>query len=570
MCAPAARAEPAPALATAVDRAAAELTVKEHVPGVAIAVVRHGEVIYEHGYGFADVASKTPATVDTRFEIGSITKQFTAACIMQLVRAGKLSLDDPLGKFVTDYPAGSAVTVRQMLSHTSGLPEYLDYEAGHTLATKPVATAGILRRIAKQPLDFAPGSAWAYNNTNYLLLGRIVELTAREPYEKYVREHLFAPANMTQSGFISDERTFPDMATGYERVGAAGVARAQPIAEAWAGGAGAIVSTVGDLAKWNAAVANGSIVAPDDVKLLQTAVTLPDGSRTKYGLGWAVDSLGGHPRVWHSGRSNGFSTTNALFPADDESIIVLGNLAESTPSRAASLIFRVMHPDVDAKFNTAVAGEDEAVTARVRSWLGQIETGKIERAGLSKAFDAFMSHPAVEFAQAEFVPLGPVTGLVFRGTSRRGSTVDYRYNASFGTAQEYIVLSIDARNKIAAFLFKPYDDSPDFTKVKTNPKLTAAAGRVVDWLRQLASGRIDRSRLTRSFSASFTPSLAARAKRAFAPLGELKQLILRRQPAHAGSMVYACEVSFASAKAKVSLAIDATDRIDAFTYTLSR
>jgi hypothetical protein len=229
-----------------------------------------------------------------------------------------------------------------------------------------------------------------------------------------------------------------------------------------------------------------------------------------------------------------------------------------------------MHPDVDAKFNTAVAGEDEAVTARVRSWLRQIETGKIERAGLSKAFDAFMSHPAVEFAQAEFVPLGPVTGLVFRGTSRRGSTVDYRYNASFGTAQEYIVLSIDARNKIAAFLFKPYDDSPDFTKVKTNPKLTAAAGRVVDWLRQLASGRIDRSRLTRSFSASFTPSLAARAKRAFAPLGDLKQLILRRQPAHAGSMVYGCEVSFASAKAKVSLAIDATDRIDAFTYTLSR
>ncbi len=544
--------------------------VKEHVPGVAIAVVRHGEVIYERGYGFADVASKRPATVDTRFEIGSITKQFTAACIMQLVRAGKLSLDDRLGTFVTDYPAGAAVTVRQMLSHTSGLPEYLDYEAGHTLATKPVATASILRRIAKQPLDFAPGSAWAYNNTNYLLLGRIVELTTRESYEQYVREHLFVPANMTQSGFISDERTLPDMASGYERVGATGVARAQPIAEAWAGGAGAIVSTVGDLAKWNAALANGAIIAPDDVKLLQTAVTLPDGSRTKYGLGWAVDSLGGHPRLWHNGRSNGFSTTNAVFPSDDESIIVLGNLAESTPSRAASLIFRAVHPDVDAKFNTAAAGEDQTITARVRSWIQQIETGKIDRAGLSKAFGTFMSHPAVEFAQAEFVPLGPVTGLVFRGSRTRGSTTDYMYNASFGSAQEYIVLSIDARNKIAAFLFKPYDDSPDFTKVKTNPKLTAAAGRVVEWLRELASGRIDRSRLTRSFSASFTPSLAARAKRAFAPLGDLKQLTLRRQPAHAGSKVYACDVSFASAKAKISLAIDATDRIDAFTYTLSR
>jgi hypothetical protein len=375
---------------------------------------------------------------------------------------------------------------------------------------------------------------------------------------------------MTQSGFISDEQTLPDMATGYERSGAAGVARAQPIAESWAGGAGAIVSTIGDLAKWNAAIANGAIVAPDDVKLLQTAVTLPDGSRTKYGMGWAVDSLGAHPRVWHNGRSNGFSTTNALFPADDESIIVLGNLAESTPSRAASLIFRAVHPDIDAKFNTAVAGEDGAVTARVKSWLHQIQTGVIDRTQLSQSLAAYMSQPAVEFARDEFAPLGPMTGLVYRGARIRGTTTDYSYNVSFGSAQEYVVLGIDARKKIASFLFKPYDDSPDFTKVNKNPKLAAAAGRVVSWLHELASGRIDRSRLTRSFSTSFTPSQAARAKRAFAPLGDLKQLRLQRQAPRGGSMVYACDVSFASAKARISLTIDATDRIDAFTYAISR
>jgi hypothetical protein len=287
-------------------------------------------------------------------------------------------------------------------------------------------------------------------------------------------------------------------------------------------------------------------------------------------LGWAVDSLGGHQRVWHNGRSNGFSTTNALFPADDESIIVLDNLAESTPSRATSAIFRFVHPDVDAKFNTAVAGENQAVTARVKRWLDQIETGKIDRTGMSKALAAYMTPPAVEFAREEFLPLGPATGLVFRGTSTRGSTTDYSYNVSFASAQEYVVLGIDAHDKIASFLFKPYDDSPDFTKVKTNPKLTAAAGRVVAWLREIASGRIDRSRLTRSFSASFTPSLAARAKRDFAPVGELKQLVVHRQPARAGSMVYACEVTFASVKANVSLAIDAADKIAAFTYTLSR
>ena len=570
VCAPASAADPAPAVSAAVDRAAAELMAKQHVPGVAIAVVKHGEIVYARGYGLADVARKAQVTAATRFEIGSITKQFTAACILQLVRAGKLSLDDPLRRFVPEYTAGAAVTIRQMLSHTSGLPEYLDFEAGHTVATRPAGTATILERIVKQPLDFAPGSAWAYSNTNYLLLGRIVELTAGEPYEQYVREHLFAPANMTQSGFISDERTLPGMAAGYERVGATGVARAKPIADAWAGGAGAIVSTVGDLAKWNAALASGAILAPDDVKLMQTAVTLTNGKRTKYGLGWAVDTLGGHARVWHNGRSNGFSATNALFSADDESIIVLDNLAESTPSRAASEIFRSGHPDVDAAFNTPVAGENRAVTARLKSWLLQIETGKVDRAGLSAAFAAFMSAPSVDFARSEFVPLGPPTGLVYRGATKHATTTAYSYNVSFGGAQEFVVLGIDARNKIAGFFFKPYDDSPDFTTVKANPKLAAVAARVVFWLRQLASGRIDRSHLTRSFSASFTPPLVARAKRTFAPLGEPEQFMCRGEPAGAGSTFYPCDVTFARAKVKMSLVLDAAGKIDAFRYTPPR
>ncbi len=140
------------------------------------------------------MARKIPVTVGTRFEIGSVTKQFTAACIMQQVTPGKLSLEDPLWKFISDYPAGVAVTVRQMHSHTSGLPEYLDPEVGHTAALHPAAFATIVGRIAKTPLNFPPGSQWSYSNTNYLLLGRILELTSHESFEQYVREHIFAPA----------------------------------------------------------------------------------------------------------------------------------------------------------------------------------------------------------------------------------------------------------------------------------------------------------------------------------------------------------------------------------------
>ena len=200
-------------IAAAADAVAAKLLEGKHVPGVAIGVSKGGAVVFERGYGYADVAKKIPVTPDTRFEIGSITKQFTAACIMQLVEAGKLSLDDHLGTFVSDYFVGRGVTVRELLAQQSGVPEYLEGpDAVAAAGTQPATYATLLARVSAMPLEFAPGTRYKYSNTNYILLGRIVEVVSGEPYERYVREHIFVPAGMTQSAFIADESTLPSMA----------------------------------------------------------------------------------------------------------------------------------------------------------------------------------------------------------------------------------------------------------------------------------------------------------------------------------------------------------------------
>lgn len=557
-----------PSLAATVDRAAAELMTKQHVPGVAIAVVEHGAIAYEQGYGYADVGRKTPVTVDTRFEIGSITKQFTAACIMQQVRAGKLSLDDTLGKFIPEYPAGAAVTVRQLLSQTSGIPEYTYYED----KTPPSTFAGVVERTVKKPLRFAPGSRWSYSNTNYIFLGRILELTAHEPYEQYVREHIFGPAHMTQSGFMSEEGTLPDMAAGYQPTATRGVAPARPIAGDWAGAAGAIVSTVGDLAKWDTALTSGEIVPATDVKVMLTSATLSDGSATRYGFGWAVDSFGGHPRVSHNGGTAGFAAINAMFPRDDESIIVLENLALSAPNRAASAIFSALHPDVTAKFNTAVAGEDKTVTARLRELLRRAALGDFDRTQFSKRFlKAFGNRQGKGFVKEELGPLGPVTNTVFRGKRLLPTMTAYDYNVAFGSDREFVNIGIDAQNKITAFGFMTYSDADVSAKPSAPAKEDAAVtARVRDWLRRLATGEIDRSQLSSSFSSFFGPSMAAQTKKDFAKLGAPMAVVFRGQTERSGSTMYSYEAKFARAKVTIVLGIDAQDKITAFAYGVNR
>jgi len=453
----AAQAPPSPVAAMpigdAVDLVAKRLIAAKRVPGLAVAVEQNG-VVVEQAYGYADVAKKVPVTTDTRFEIGSVTKQFTAACVLQLADAGKLSLDDRLGKYVSDYFIGRGVTVRQLLEQTSGIPEYLDgADVVDAASTHPATYATILDRVSAKPLDFPPGTRWEYSNTNYILLGRIVEFVSREKYETYVREHIFGPAGMTQSGFIDDEATLPAMARGYTATGS-GFTPAPLLREDWAQAAGGIVSTVGDVLKWDDALLAGKIVPAADVTLMRSEAKLVDGSPTHYGLGWLVDDVGGHPHVWHNGGTFGFHAVNATFPSDDEAIVILGNSTSGFES-AVSDIFTKTHADVLASLEAVVPGEDPAVTARAKEWLHRFETDDIDRSQLTATMSTALTPELTAAAQRQFAPLGVPQSLSFRGKLEDGTSTIYRYLATFPAGTFVILIGIDTNGKISGYRLLP-------------------------------------------------------------------------------------------------------------------
>ncbi len=432
---------------------AAQVLSGKHVPGLAIGIAEHGRIVFARGYGLADMAKNVPVTADTRFEIGSVTKQITAACVLQLVEAGKLSLDARLGSFVSDYFAGRGVTVRQLLEQVSGVPEYLAGDDVQVLAgTQPATYATLVARVSAKPLEFTPGTRWKYSNTNYILLGRIVELAAHESYEHYVRTHIFERAGMTQSGFIADEATLPAMARGYVP-GPKGLAPSPPLRDDWATSAGAVVSTVGDVLRWDDALLAGKIVSPADVALMRTTATTVDGAPTHYGFGWIVDTAGTHPRVWHNGGTFGFHAINQTFPADDEAIVVLDNSAFGLEGFAPAL-FAATHPDAPPPVESA-AGEVAAVRARVREWLHRFETGDIDRSQLTAAMTKSLTPDIVDGAKAQLGPLGEPQSLLYRGVTNDGGSTVYHYRATFTQGTFDITMAVDATGKIGGYLLTP-------------------------------------------------------------------------------------------------------------------
>lgn len=317
---------------------------EKHAPGVVVAVAIHRKVIFEKAYGFSDVARRISTTVDTHFEIGSVTKQFTAAAIMQLLAAGKLRLDDRLGQYVPQYRAGRDITLRQLLWQISGVPNYTDGADILKVATTEQPTLkNILARVENRRLLFTPGTRWAYSNTNYILLGHVLEVVSHESYQQYIRNHIFSVAGMPHSGFISDEPNMHDIARGYMPSGGSTVTSPRAFG-GWGGAAGAVVSTASDMLEWDYALLSGKVVARRYVSLMRTTGHLASGKPTGYGMGWYIDKLPhGNISIWHNGGTFGFSADNETYPNQDEVIIVLDNNIGADAEDIAGEIFRNTH-----------------------------------------------------------------------------------------------------------------------------------------------------------------------------------------------------------------------------------
>jgi D-alanyl-D-alanine carboxypeptidase len=434
--------------ASAIDAVITKQLEEQHVAGAAVGVYQDGALIDLKTFGLRDVAKKLPVDADTRFEIGSVTKQFTAAAILQLQEQGKLSIDDRLAKYLPTFPHTNEVTLRQLLNQISGLPDYTDLpDIATAMSTIPDATDKIVA-YASKPLRFPPGTKWEYSNTNYWVLGKVIATVSGMSYEDYIREHIFKPAGMTHSGFVSDESTMDDFAIPYWH-GPKNDEPAQPaptMFESWPAGAGAIVSTIGDLAAWDAALASGKIVSPAGYALMSSPGKLANGKPTDYGMGLAIDKHDGHARIWHNGGTVGSLTENATYPDDHLDIVVLENDITAQPAAVESAVLETMYPDALVAARKPAPGEDPAVRAKVVRLLNQLLSGTVAPSELSPQMQKVLTPEQQKTAAAQFASFGKPTAVIFKQRQPASAGTYYVYRIEFAnTGDRDFVVQIDKK-----------------------------------------------------------------------------------------------------------------------------
>jgi len=331
-----------PALKARIDHIAADVMKQRGVPSASIAVVQGGKITYAHAYGLARIHPDKPATPEMRYSIGSISKQFAATAIVLLQQQGKLTLDDPVGKYVSGLTRGDEVTIRQILSHTSGYQDYAAEDYPLESQLKPVTPRQILDTWASKPLDFEPGTQWQYSNTNYVIAGLIIEKVSGQKLFDFLGEHIFQPLGM-KSAWNSDQNALPPADAAPYMRNALGPIRPVPNGgEGWMYAAGELAMTAHDVALWDISLLSQSILSPESYKEMFTEVKLKDGKGTHYGLGVEILPRDGHRSIEHSGEVNGFVSDNEVLIDDGVAVAVLTNHmaggAEEITQLAASTV----------------------------------------------------------------------------------------------------------------------------------------------------------------------------------------------------------------------------------------
>ena len=443
-----AQAQLAPEVRAKIDDAAKQVLASTGVPSASIAVVKDGQMVYAQAYGDARVEPKLEARTDMRYGVGSISKQFTASAILLLQQQGKLKLDDPVGKFVPNLTRANEVTIREILSHTSGYQDYWPQDYVMPFIAKPTTIDHILDRWARIPLDFEPGTKWQYSNTNYTIAGVIVEKASGEPILTFLTEHIFKPLGMHSVIDIDETHPVDTDAVGYLRY-ALGPPRIAPLeGKGWMFAAGELYMAPSDLAKWNISMMNQSVLKPESYKEMETDTLLKNGVATGYGLGVEVSRFQGHRLIEHSGEVSGFVAENMVFPDDKAAITVLTNQdASSAASQIAERIAPLLFP--------AQVANQEANTNRARKAFEGFQQGKIDRSQFTEDANFYFTDQALKDYSDSLGALGPVQDFMPTSTSQRGGMTHRSYRVRAGGKTLVVSIFEMPDGKYEQYLVRP-------------------------------------------------------------------------------------------------------------------
>jgi CubicO group peptidase (beta-lactamase class C family) len=416
-----------------LDEIADKVLKTTGVPSASLAVVKDANIVYVQAYGDARLDPKLPAKPDMRYSVGSISKQFTAAAVLMLQEQGKLSLDDKVSKWLPDLTRANEVTVRQLLSHTSGYQDYAPQDYMVPEWEKPVSAQQIMDRWAKIPLDFDPGTKWQYSNTNYVIAGVIVEKAGGKPLYEMLQERVLVPLKMTSATNTDVKKLPPTDPAGYFRYGLGPLRPAPKEGPGWMYAAGELAMTAEDLAKWDISVINRSVLQPQSYKEMEREVVLNNGAGTRYGLGVSVFNQNAHRWVEHSGEVSGFTAENIVLPDDKFAVAVLTN---QDAVGAASQIGR----EVVSWFVKSQFANDPQQDDLIRKTFDGLRQGKIDRAQFTANANAYFTDLALQDYSSSIGPLGEPKRFEQTSMSLRGGMTHRNYIVGYG--QKTLMLNI--------------------------------------------------------------------------------------------------------------------------------
>ena len=413
-------------------------------PSVSVAVVKDGKLVYSKAFGTADLAAGRPASVQTRYAVGSISKQFTAAALLMLEEQGKLSLDDHVSQYYPGLTRAGEVTIRQLLSHTSGYEDYAPQDYIIPDWTRPTTPQAVVEHWAKKPLDFDPGTKWQYSNTNFVLAAQIFEKVSGRSLVEFLREKIFAPLDMQSASDWPPGQ--PADATAYTRYAVGPPRPAQREAAGWYYGAGELAMTPTDLAKWDIAFLGRKILSARSWDELTREVKLANGDSTHYALGLALGEINDMPVFEHSGEVSGFISSNTVFPTRQGAVVVLSNqdvvnMVGPLARQLATLVFVPEHTEFSAKD-----------TAQVQAILAALQKGKIDRALFTENANGYFSEAALRDCKTSLGALGKLQSVtaVFEGL--RGGMTHRSYRARFARKTVSLNTYLLADGKFEQFL----------------------------------------------------------------------------------------------------------------------
>ncbi len=425
---------------------------RQRIPGVAVAVAKHGEVVQAAGYGLANVEHRVPVTRETLFQSGSLGKQFTAAAVMLLVEDARIALSDAVAKYLPDAPESwRAITVHHLLTHTSGIPDYTEA----TLDLRRDYSEDELTRLAfGLELEFPAGARWNYSNTGYLLLGIIIRKASGRFYGDILRERVFDPLGMKTARVISEEDIVPNRAAGYRLV------KGELKNQEWVApqlnthADGSLYFSVLDLLAWDAGLSARAILKPESWAQVFQPARLNSGKAFPYGLGWSLDEVAGQKVQRHGGAWQGFKSFIARYLGDALTVVVLANLAQADEERFVEGIAAIMNPELAVPEPRPIPDREPQVTARLKGLLRTAAESRLAPEEFAYVRAGFF--PEVAQAYAELLrDLGEPVRVDLVERRELGDDRIYGYEVVFAEKKVRATLGLAPDDKISMLEIRP-------------------------------------------------------------------------------------------------------------------